>query len=43
MATTVKETILVSACLLGQRVRYNGNHAQPTDGALVTRLHTKFI
>ena len=32
---TIKETILVSACLLGQRVRYDGNHAQLTGSALL--------
>lgn len=42
MATVIKETILVSACLLGQRVRYDGNHAQLADSELLTRLRAKF-
>lgn len=37
-----KGTLLVSACLLGQRVRYDGNHAQLTDGELLVRLRAKF-
>ena len=42
MPTDIKETILVSACLLSQRVRYDGNHAQLSDSELLIRLHTKF-
>lgn len=37
-----KEPLLVSACLLGQHVRYDGGHAQLSDSELLTRLHTKF-
>lgn len=42
MSTDIKETILVSACLLGQRVRYDGNHAQLNDSELLIRLRAKF-
>lgn len=38
----IKEHLIVSACLLGQPVRYDGNHAQLSDSELVTRLRTKF-
>lgn len=38
----MKEAILVSACLLGQRVRYDGNHAQLADSDLLTQLSDKF-
>lgn len=37
-----KEPLLVSACLLGQPVRYDGNHAQLADNDLLVRLCTKF-
>ena len=43
MATAIKENILVSACLLGQLVRYDGDHARLADNELLTRLRTKFI
>lgn len=42
MATVIKEPILVSACLLGQRVRYDGGHAQIAHSELLMRLRTKF-
>ncbi len=42
MSTDSKETILVSACLLGQHVRYDGNHAQLADSELLTQLRAKF-
>lgn len=42
MTIHTKETILVSACLLGQRVHYDGNHAQLTESDLLTWLRTKF-
>lgn len=38
----MKEIILVSACLLGQRVRYDGNHAQLAESDLLTQLRAKF-
>ena len=37
-----KETLLVSACLLGQRVRYDGDHAQLTYSDLLIQLRSKF-
>ena len=37
-----KEPLLVSACLLGQPVRYDGNHAQLDNNDLLTQLRTKF-
>lgn len=42
MPVEIKETILVSACLLGQPVRYDGKHAQLADSKLITQLRTKF-
>ena len=37
-----KEPLLFSACLLGQPVRYDGNHAQLDNNDLLTQLRTKF-
>lgn len=37
-----KEPLLVSACLLGQPVRYDGNHAQLSSNELLIRLRNKF-
>lgn len=34
--------MLVSACLLGQRVCYDGDHAQLADDVLLTQLRSKF-
>lgn len=38
-----KQALLVSACLLGQRVRYDGDHAQLASTALMTQLNANFI
>ena len=38
---SVKEALLVSACLLGQRVRYDGDHAQ-ISAALMNQLNANF-
>lgn len=37
-----KQALLVSACLLGQKVRYDGEHSQLADTDLLTQLHVKF-
>ncbi len=37
-----KEALLVSACLLGQKVRYDGEHSQLADTDLLTQLRVKF-
>ncbi len=37
-----KEALLVSACLLGERVRYDGDHAQLASAALMTQLKVNF-
>ena len=37
-----KEPLLVSACLLGQRVRYDSHHAQLDNNDLLTQLRAKF-
>ena len=42
VANNAKEALLVSACLLGQRVRYDGGHAQLADNELLTQLRSKF-
>lgn len=41
--TTDRQALLVSACLLGQRVRYDGNHAQLANTDLMAQLQASFI
>lgn len=42
MSIKIKKTILISGCLLGQRVRYDGEYVQFADSKLLMQLHTKF-